>query len=231
MNIKNLIELYEEKKKVYGNEAYKHISEVFESAEPIHRNDWSKNPTKKQEHGQSWRAWKGKNYEKLVLYIVRREVEGLGLRIINGATLEKKKPRNLTMEESKIKRNVSVDFGEFGLHLPDVDLIVYQPQSCEVVAVISGKTSLRERIAQTGYWKIKLNEAQITSHIKVFFITTDEDGTLTSKKNAKKGRAIVETDTDGAYVMSQSPVEKSSRVKMFDEFIDDLKLLQQKIAR
>jgi type II restriction enzyme len=225
LNIKNLIDLYEEKRKVYGSEAYKYISEIFGSAKAIHLEDWSRNPTEQREHGQSWRAWKGKNYEKLILYIVKREIEELGLRIIHGSTLERKNPKNLTLEESKVKRNVSVDYGEFGLQLPDVDLIVYQPESYEVVAVISGKTSLRERIAQTGYWKIKLNEAQITRHIKVFFITTDEDGTLTTRKPAKKGRAIVETDTDGAYIMSQSPVEESDRVKMFDKFIQDLKEL------
>ena len=228
MNIKNLIELYEEKRKIYGGEAYKYISEVFESAEPIHLEDWSRNPTKNGEHGQSWRAWKGKNYEKLILYITKREIEELGLKIIRGSTLERKKPKNLTLEESKVKRNVSVDYGEFGLHLPDVDLIVYNPESCEVVAIMSGKTSLRERIAQTGYWKIKLSDDDLTKHIKVFFVTPDEDDTLLTKKPTKKARAIVEIDTDGAYVMSITQVEESSRVKMFDKFIPDLRKLLAK---
>jgi type II restriction enzyme len=59
----------------------------------------------------------------------------------------------------------------------------------------------------------------------VFFVTPDEDQTLTVKKPAKKGRAIVEVDTDGSYVMSQTQVEESGKVKMFDKFIDDLKAL------
>ena len=84
---------------------------------------------------------------------------------------------------------------------------------------------MRERIAQTGYWKIKLSQDKTTNHIKVFFITPDEDETLVKKKPAKKGRAIVELDTDGSYVLSEVKVEESDKVKMFDRFIDDLKKL------
>jgi len=40
-----------------------------------------------------------------------------------------------------------------------------------------------------------------------------------------KGRAIVEVDTDGGYVMSQTQVEESGKVKMFDKFIEDLRAL------
>jgi len=59
----------------------------------------------------------------------------------------------------------------------------------------------------------------------VYFVTPDEDGTLTKKKPAKKGRAIVEIDTDGSYVLSETDIEESDKVKMFDKFIDDLKRL------
>ena len=60
--------------------------------------------------------------------------------------------------------------------------------------------------------------------LKSFFITPDEDGTLTTKSPAKKGRAIVEVDTDGSYIMSETKVDESNKVKMFDKFIDDLKI-------
>ena len=118
-----------------------------------------------------------------------------------------------------------VDYGEFGSHLPDVDIVIYHPKSCKILAVLSSKVTLRERIAQTGYWKIKLSKDKVTEHIKVFFITPDEDETLVTKIPAKKGRAIVELDTDGSYVMSEKTVEESEKVKMFDKFIQDLKNL------
>jgi type II restriction enzyme len=109
------------------------------------------------------------------------------------------------------------------MHLPDVDLIIFDPSDGDVFALVSIKLTLRERIAQTGYWKLKLSTAPVTRHIKVYFITPDEDGTMTVKKPAKKGRAIVETDTDGGYVMSEKNIEESAHVKKFDRFIVDIK--------
>lgn len=228
MNIKDLIRLYEEKRKIYGTDTYKHMSELLSEAKEIHHKDWLKSPTKAGEHGQSWRSFKGKNYEKLIMYIIRREVESLGLEIINGSILERTLSRNLPLKLNRVKRNLLIDYGEYGSHLPDIDLIIYEPKSCRVLAVISSKITLRERIAQTGYWKMKLLDDSLTRHISVFFITTDEDRTLYFKKPAKKGRAIVEIDTDGAYVMSESNVEESVRVKMFDRFIPDLRKLAKR---
>lgn len=159
------------------------------------------------------------------MYIIQKEVEEIGLKVVSGRKFEKIKPENLTEELSKVKRNVSVDFGEFGLHTPDVDLVIYDPRNYEIIAILSSKSTLRERIAQTGYWKIKLSQDKITKHIKVFFVTSDGDKTLSIKKPAKKGRAIVEVDTDGSYVMSEEEIEESNKVKKFDKFLIDLKNL------
>ena len=133
------------------------------------------------------------------------------------------KESNLPKDLGQVKRNLLVDYGEFGYHLPDVDMVIYNLKTQEVISVVSSKVTLRERISQTGYWKIKLKNQKLTEHIKVFFITLDEDGTLIIKKPAKKGRAIVEIDTDGGYVLSESEIQESDKVKMFSKFIDDLK--------
>ena len=220
MTIKDLIEIYKIKKKKYGVQAYRHISNVLKEAKEQHRKDFTG-----QDHEQSWRAFKGKNLEKIIEYIIADEVEALGLQVINGNSLERTNGANLSKELSLVKRNLIVDYGEFGSHLPDVDLVIYDPKTSEIVAVLSSKVTLRERIAQTGYWKIKLASDEATKHIKVYFVTPDEDGTLMIKKPAKKGRAIVEVDTDGSYVLSEADIEESSKVKMFDKFIDDLKKL------
>jgi len=182
-----------------------------------------KNPTPNKDHEQSWKSFKGKNLEKLLVYIIKDEIESLGLRIVEGNRLERTKSENLPFELSSVKRNLLVDYGEFGSHLPDVDIIIYNPKTYKVISTISSKVSLRERIAQTGYWKIKLSKDKVTEHIKVFFITPDRDGTLTMRIPAKKGRAIVEVDTDGSYVMTETTVEESPKVKMFDKFMEDLK--------
>lgn len=218
MTIDDIIKIYEEKKKEYGDDAFKHISDVFREAKPLHLKDF-----KGKDHEQSWKAFKGKNLEKLILYIIKDEIEELGLKVIEGNSLERTNSENLSKELSIVKRNLLVDYGEFGAHLPDVDIIIYEPETFRIVVVLSSKVTLRERIAQTGYWKIKLSRDKATEHIKVFFVTPDEDKTLTIKKPTKKGRAIVEIDTDGSYVMSEEQVEESDKVKMFDKFIEDLK--------
>lgn len=220
MTIKDLIKIYDTKKKRYGIEAYRHISNVLSEAKEQHGKDFTGD-----DHEQSWRAFKGKNLEKLIEYIITDEVHALNLQVVNGNSLERTNGSNLSKELSEVKRNLTVDYGEFGLHLPDVDLIIYDPKTSKVVAVLSSKVTLRERIAQTGYWKIKLASDKATKHIKVYFVTPDEDGTLTVKKPTKKGRAIVEVDTDGSYVLSETNIEESDKVKMFDKFIDDLKKL------
>ncbi|MEM2917362.1 MAG: BsaWI family type II restriction enzyme [Candidatus Bathyarchaeia archaeon] len=225
MKFQDLVTLYEKKKAIYGTEAYKHISELLDEAKELHKKDWMKKPTPSKDHEQSWKSFKGKNLEKLIIYIIKDEVERLGLKIIEGSKLERTSSNNLSFELSSVKRNLLIDYGEFGSHLPDVDIIIYNPKTYKIIAVISSKVTLRERIAQTGYWKIKLSRDKVTEHIKVFFVTPDEDGTLTTKTPAKKGRAIVEVDTDGSYVMSERKVEESAKVKMFDKFIQDLKKL------
>lgn len=233
MKIEDLIKMYKSKKVKYGKDAYKYISSILSDAKEKHKVTFLKSPTaekarkvgREPDHEQSWRAFKGKNLEKLIEYIISDEIKNLGLEIINGNSLEKTDGKNLSDELNKVKRNLLVDYGEYGCHLPDVDLIIYEPKTAKIIAVLSSKVTLRERVAQTGYWKVKLTTNSLTRHIKVYFITPDEDGTLVVKKPAKKGRAIIETDTDGCYVLSEIDIEESKKVKTFDKFIPDLKKL------
>ena len=158
----------------------------------------------------------------MIEYIITDEVKNLGLSIINGNKLERKK----NFENKKLdllKRNLCIDYGEYGLHLPDVDIIIYDDKNSKIIAVLSIKVTLRERIAQTGYWKLKLMQSSVTKHIKVIFITLDEDETLSIKNPAKKGRAIAEIDTDGCYILTENNVEESKKIKLFQHFINDLK--------
>jgi len=220
VTINDIIKIYKTKKEKYGAQAYRYISEVLKEAKSQHKKNFKGN-----DHEQSWRSFKGKNLEKLIEYILTDDIKALKLKIINGNNLERKKGENLSEELSLVKRNLIIDYGKFGSHLPDVDLVIYDPKTSKVIAVLSSKVTLRERIAQTGYWKIKLASDKVTKHIKVYFITLDEDGTLKVKAPAKKGRAIVETDTDGSYVLSETDIEESNKVKRFDKFIKDLEKL------
>ena len=225
MEFSDLVRLYEQKKSELGEGAPFHVSAILEEAKELHEQDWLKHPTPQKDHGQSWRAFKGKNLEKLIVYIIEDQVKDLGLKIVEGSRLERTSD-GLPEQLAAVKKNISLSYHEFGLHLPDVDIVIFDPKNSRVIAVISSKVTLRERIAQTGYWKLKLSKENATKHVRVFFITPDEDGTLASQ--AKKGRAIVEADTDGAYIMNAMLLtDESDKVKPFDRFIPDLKKLLQ----
>ena len=180
MKLADLVKLYERMKEEYGVNAYKHISQLLRDAKEIHKQSFLQSDTTKRainegrtpDHEQSWRAFKGKNLEKLIMHIIEDEVETLGLKIVEGNTLERTNSSNLSKELNSVKRNLLIDYGEFGYHLPDVDLIIYNPSKRKVIAVISSKVTLRERIAQTGYWKIKLSNDEITKHVKVLLHNT-----------------------------------------------------------
>ena len=228
MKPEDLISEYEKIKKEKGPEAFKYFSRMLRELKKEHKEYFSTSPTARRaeaagrvpDHEQSWRAYKGKNLEHLIMHIIIDQISELGLHVINGNRLEKK--QLLSEELSKVKRNLLVDYGEYGSHLPDVDLVIYNPSTFEVLAVVSSKVTLRERIAQTGYWKLKLGSDSVTKNIKVYFLTLDEDGSLTKKQPLKKGRAIVETDLDGCYVLSEAVIEQSEKVKTFDKFIEDI---------
>ena len=98
MTIKDLIKIYETKKKKYGLQAYRHISNVLKEAKEQHKKDFTGD-----DHEQSWRAFKGKNLEKLIEYIITDEVKALGLQVVNGNSLERTNGSNL------IKR---IEFGK-----------------------------------------------------------------------------------------------------------------------
>jgi type II restriction enzyme len=216
--------LYEIENSKLGKKSVHVISDILNKVREIHKKILS-NYFPKKDIEQSWKPIKGKLLEKFIKHFIENEIIDLGIKVIDGNTLEKTIGKNLTEELGMVKRNLAVDYGKYGFHLPDVDIIIYKPKNGEVVAILSIKATLRERIAQTGYWKIKLAADKITKNIKVYFVSLDEDGTLTIKSPAKKGRAIVETDLDGSYVLSETNIEESDKVKMFDKFIDDLKEL------
>jgi len=233
MDFEDLKTMYNEKKRLYGDGAYLHISEIFEEAREEYKQEYlrSKKAQKLIAEGktpypeQSWKGFKGKNFEKLILYIIHTELTTDRVKCIPGASLGRKK---LSEELSKVHRNLIVRYGKYCL-LPDADLVIYDPSTCKVIGIISCKITLRERIAQTAYWKLKLASDPATMHIKGWFVTTDEDGDLVkgldepSKRGAVRNRIIVEYELDRAYTLREAT--ESDKVKPFPKLIDDLRRL------
>ncbi len=164
---------------------------------------------------QSWRNVKGLGLERVIEHILARQLEPLNLDLIS-------------VDEAR--ERVEIDFGEYGSHLPDVDLVVYQPSRNRILAILSIKSSLRERATQTAYWRLKLHAQSNTKNIRVFLLTPNSDDDLRSRRKPKKNRAVLETDIDAIYVVNRPEFELAnylypgveSRIRMIDELADDL---------
>ena len=90
--------------------------------------------------GQSWRSLRWESLKKFVPYIIIDEIQSLGLNVAHGHTL--KAAIDLSKQLSQVMRNLVIDYGgQFGCHMPDVDIVIYHPDTCKVLAVISGQVT------------------------------------------------------------------------------------------
>ncbi|GHR28810.1 hypothetical protein VN0481_04870 [Helicobacter pylori] len=99
--------------------------------------------------------------------------------------------KRLNGELDKVKRALLVHFGGYSV-LPDIVLYQASKDNVKILAVLSVKNSFRERFTETPYWKLKLLQSPITSHIKVFMITPDNDNEISFKDRPKKARIVME---------------------------------------
>ncbi len=88
-------------------------------------------------------------------------------------------------ELDRVKRALLVHFGGYSV-LPDIVLYQASKDNVKILAILSVKNSFRERFTETPYWKLKLLQSPITSHIKVFMITPDNDDEISFKDKPKK---------------------------------------------
>lgn len=170
-----------------------------------------------------WRALKGKRFEERIQHLITEPIEAFGVKVVSRRELEG--GESLSLELEAVKRNLSVNFGEFGFYLPDVDTVVYDPKNSKVIAVILSEVTSGWRIAKASYWKSKLLASKVIAHIKVYFVTLDRDELLASTFLARKERAIAENELDGTYVLTALNLEESDKVKSFEHFVADFKKL------
>lgn len=218
MNFEDLKSLYH-RRLGENPRAYEEVSDILvEAKERFEADKLAENP--QADLGQAWRAWKGKNFGKLVHYVVSNMIEnsGLPLKVISGSALERKR---VDKELGKVKRNVVVDFGDYGSFVPDADIVVYSPSDGRVIAIISYKITLREQIDQTGFWKLRLEEDYNTKHIKVLFVTLDEDDTLVSERT-NKSKAIALSEFDSVYVLQKNIVQQPN-LSTLDRMVEELR--------
>jgi hypothetical protein len=189
-------------------------------------------PNKNME--QSWHTYIGGKFQAVIYSIIKGYLQKL--------KSQNPKFRNFdVLKENEIKKNdiifrkLAVKYGEY-LLLPDTDMAIVKfsdldPWNSEIIAIISCKTSLRERIAQACYWKLKLLASDVTKNIRIFLATADNDEDFVIKSRRKESfngksrdRIISEYELDGVYILRESFKEEweSNRIKRYEKLFEDL---------
>lgn len=182
---------------------------------------------------QSWNSFIGHRFQGVIHSILKGYVKKLKdeNREFNGLQI-------LTQGEAErneiIMRKLAVKYGDF-LLLPDVDSVIVwmdfvHPWESEILAIISCKTSLRERIAQSCYWKLKLVSSDVQKGIRVFLATADHDNDFNLKDDVERyegksrDRVISEYELDGVYILKEDfrTAWESTKVKRFECIFDDI---------
>ena len=173
------------------------------------------------ELGENWRVSESNTFQERIRDVIAKLIGKLGLKVVLRYDLVK--TDTLSEELESVKQHLTIDYGEFNSELPYVNLVIYTAENSRVIAVISCIVNLKSRIFDTVYWRLKFQEDADKASIKFYLITTDIDETLKIADLPKKGRAILEADIDGIYVLTASEFQQSNKVKLFEHFIEDLK--------
>ena len=216
MEFKDVIDIYE-KKKSLAQGSYNFIRGIFEEVEKRYKEDARKRSKDPQ---MAWNSWSGKNLQKLLSYIIKDFV----LTKYNWVGItsdEKLRGKKLSPELDKVKRNLLVFYKNHGV-VPDADIVIFDKKTFEIIAVLSCKASLRERVAQAAYWKLKLLANKSTEGILCFLVSTDKDGDFSrTGEKISRNRIIVEFgELDGAWILRDIP--ESSKIKKFNHIFNDL---------
>lgn len=180
---------------------------------------------------QSWRSYVGKRFKNLVYEIAKSYIENIKKNYEHFQKLEILKDKKLE-ENDILIRKIAVRYDEY-LVVPDTDMAIVEydennPWQSEVLAMISCKTSQREKIAQAWYWKLKFLSSNVTKKIKVYIITTDTDGDFEPKRHEKfyskkiRNRIITEYELDGVYIFREDLTWESHKIKRYEKFFEDL---------
>ncbi len=129
----------------------------------------------------------GRALEKIIELLLKDFCLKNNVKMTNDKILRAK---SVNKELDKVKRALWVHFGEYSV-LPDIVLYQINKDNIKILAVLSVKNSFRERFTETPYWKLKLLQSPITSHIKVFMITPDNDDEISFKDKPKKARIVM----------------------------------------
>lgn len=134
--------------------------------------------TKTAQEAQAHRATRGNDFEQKVVDKISDKVE-------YEVTKESNTPDSVISELRFDVSGVTVE--------PDTDIVIHDGE--EPKGVVSCKRSLRERVGQTAFWKLFLEDKNV--NIPIYLATLDPDDELT---DGRKWRAVAEDVLNGVIV-------------------------------
>jgi len=182
---------------------------------------------------QSWHQYIGDKFEDMAYKLISNRIGELKQQQIIPDTIEVLKQEQIKKNEI-VYRKIVVKYNDY-LLLPDVDMCFIDQDfvnrwNTSIIGIASCKTSLRERIAQSCYWKLKFLSSDVTKHIKVYLVTADHDGDYAisnrrEKYNGKsRNRIISEYELDGIFILRDDfkAEWESKKVKNYEKLFDEL---------
>ncbi len=123
---------------------------------------------------QAWKTCKGSLYEFAVINTLKQ--------IIENNEILRNKLDVILGDDVSYEHTSQIVIKNWCDILPDVDMVLVERDANKVKAILSCKTSLRERLTETAFWKRELEKSG-NSDVKVIFITTDKDNELRTETN------------------------------------------------
>jgi len=145
---------------------------------------------------QAWRTCKGSIYE----YAVYKCIHG----VINSNEDLKEKVEAIMGDEASEDHKKQIVINNWSDIFPDVDILIINKNTGMIMAILSCKTSLRERLTETAFWKRELENKQDLSSMKLVFITTDKDRELRTETN----RYILLHIVDNTFITDRNRYEE-----------------------
>lgn len=172
--LKALEKKYEELvKKGYNGNYLKALENFDRIAENRLRNILQKFYPSQRSRDQAWKTCKGSLYEYAVFKHIKQTIISDRKLKDNFIVLMGKNALQTHKDQIVIKNWTEI--------FPDIDILLLQKIDNfygVVKVIISCKTSLRERLTETAFWKRELEITRKGMDIKLVFITTDKDNEL-----------------------------------------------------
>lgn len=156
-------------KEYYGNylDAVQNFDDLAENKLRTILQDFYERPGSRD---QAWRTCKGTLYEYAVFKVLNQMV-------IKDPELDCKF-MVMRGDEVLLRYKDQVVIRNWSEIFPDIDIFIVEKRTNLVRVIISCKTSLRERLTETAFWKRELEKSDSTKDIKLVLITTDKDDEL-----------------------------------------------------